>query len=465
MTNYGRCFVVVILLQFYPTLVSGNEFHLVPSVSIQQEYNSNIFLSRDPIYVTGHRLGDFITTLSPGIEIVDRTERLDTDLVARLDRLEYVQNPDLSATNQTYSGKLSYLVTPLLSIAAEASYLRNSNPALDIGPGFNIPPGTIIPVIPPPNPSEGSGQGAGEGTGGGGGGGGHLVNYPPMPFPIPFVSIPWNHITSSLSANYQFTEKTTGAVSYNYIKDYYDDPRYQPGTSHNVSAGLSYDFGQYFPNMKGRVNTGYSYYSFPDSRNDSVVATVGFSQALNELWSINVDGGVRRTWSEVFLTNLEPFDPSHVISVREQINNRGWSPTAAVSLNYRGEYMSGELTFSRDLTAGSGLNGVTERNALELSAQYRLSYELSALLAGGYYTYKADPSNFSAHIADQQTSAVSTGVRYEFSKFPMKIFDREKDVAVEASYGYNRMNDAVQNINADRHSISVRLSMQHSFLE
>jgi hypothetical protein len=279
------------------------------------------------------------------------------------------------------------------------------------------------------------------------------------------VSIPWNDITSSLSSNYQFTEKTSGVVSYSFRRDYYDDPRYQPSTSHDVAAGLSYDFGQYFPNMMGRSNVEYSYYSFPDSRNNSVTATVGLSQALNELWSINVDGGVRRTWSEVFLTKLVPLDPSHLISVREQKNNSGWGPTASVSLAYKDEYVYGYLAYNRDLIAGSGLNGAVELNAFTLSAQYRLTYELSALFVTGYSTYKSDPSNYSAHAADLQTLVVNPGIRYAFSKGPLRIFTRENDVAVEASYGYTMADDSASHIKANRHTISVRLYMQHAFLE
>jgi hypothetical protein len=351
----------------------------------------------------------------------------------------------------------------LFGIAAEAGYIRNSNPSLDFGPGFNIPPGAIIPPVPgpvPPGPGEGPGQGAGEGPGQG-----RIVHYPPMLLPIPIVSIPWNRITSSLSANYQFTEKTIGMVSYSFERDYYDDPRYQSSTSHDVHVGLGYDFGRYLPAMQGRVNIGYSYFNFPDSRNNSVAATVGFSQTLDEVWSINVDGGVRRTWSEVFITELVPLDPSNLIAVREQIKNSGWGPTAGVSLTYRGEYMNGDLTYNRDLTSGSGLNGATERNSLTLSTLYRLTYEWSALLAAGYYMYKSDPSNFSAHVADQQTFMVNPGIRYEFSKGPLRFFTREKDVTIEASYGYTMMNNAASGTKANRHVVSVRLCMQHAFLE
>ncbi len=79
---------------------------------------------------------------------------------------------------------------------------------------------------------------------------------------------------------------------------------------------------------------GYSHYHFPDSRNDSVMATGGFSRDLSEIWSILVNVGVRRTWSEVFVTELVPFGPSALIAVRERLKNDDWGAVAGVSLNY-----------------------------------------------------------------------------------------------------------------------------------
>src|SRR5271157_2998914 len=103
MMYYWRYLLVVIVLLSCPLLVWGNEFRLVPSISVKEEYNSNILLSTDS------EKSDFLTTVSPGVEMVNRTDRLDTDLLVRLDRLEYLDNRDVSATNQMYNGKLHYL--------------------------------------------------------------------------------------------------------------------------------------------------------------------------------------------------------------------------------------------------------------------------------------------------------------------------------------------------------------------
>jgi len=46
-------------------------------------------------------------------------------------------------------------------------------------------------------------------------------------------------------------------------------------------------------------------------------------------------------------------------------NNDGWGWVGNVSLNYKGERGNGSLTYNRDITPASGLNGAVERNAFD----------------------------------------------------------------------------------------------------
>ena len=387
--SYWRLLIIVILVLYCPLFVLADEFRLVPSIAVKEEYNSNILLSTYDVK------SDFLTTISPGIEMVDRTDRLDTDLLVRLDRLEYADNRDFSSTNQTYNGKLRYLITPLFSVSAEAGYVRNSNPTLNI-----------------------------ETTG------------------IAMAAIPWDHFTSSLSTDYKITEKTVAAVSYTYGRDYFERTGYVDDISHDVNVGFVHDLGQYLPAVKGRINGDYSYYYFANTRIDSVSGTVGFTCQLNEFWNVLVDGGVRHTWSDFSLAQF-------------QLENSGWGWVGKVSLNYNGEYGNGVLSYLRDLTPAYGLGGAAEQNALTLSTQYRVTHELSILLSAGYYTLKSDPTEFSPQVINQRTFHINPGVRYEFSK----------DVNVEASYEYTMVDYPAVNTEANRNLFTIRLYIQHPFLE
>ena len=446
-----RCFLTVaLILLLCPWHAWGDDFSLVPSLGVKGEYNSNILLVTEAAGVKK----DFVSIVSPGIQMVDRTGRLDTDLSAHLDRLDYSKHHYLSATNHAYSGKFSYRATPLFNISAGGGYSINSNPTLDPGmAGPGIQPGTIIttPSNPPgdtqmPPPSSSSSSSNTPNTG---------PSYTLLAgAPLPVVSLSQKRLTASLSADYLLTEKTSAMTSYNYGSTSYERPTYRD-TSHDLNAGLVYDFGTYFSTLKGRLNAGYSAYYVTDARTESITCTVGVSRDFDEFWSVLVDGGLRRTWSAVFITGFVQETPTTQIAVRERHDNRGWGRVARVSLNYRGERMQGEFAYIRDLSLATGLNGAAERNALSLTTRYRLTYEFSALLTTSYSTYKADPSNYSAQVIDQRPFDISAGIRYEFSK----------DMALDVSYDYTTVRYPASDANARRQLVFIGLSAQFPFWE
>ena len=173
MIYYRRYLLVIIVLLFCPSLIWGNEFRLVPSISVKEEYNDNILFLTDDIRK------DFITTISPSLEMVNNTEKLETDLLARLDRFDYADNREFSATDQLYNGKFRYHATPLFNISAEAGYVRDSQPDRDI-----LTSGIIL------------------------------------------TTVPRNRYNASLSADYQFSEKTAAVVSYAFGSDEYESTKY-----------------------------------------------------------------------------------------------------------------------------------------------------------------------------------------------------------------------------------------------
>jgi len=406
MIYYRRYLLVVIVLLSCPSLVWGNEFRLVPSISVKEEYNDNILFLTDDIRK------DFITTISPSIEIVNNTQRLETDLLARLDRFDYADNREFSATDQLYNGNFRYHATPLFNISAGAGYVRDSQPGRDI-----LTSGIIL------------------------------------------TTVPRNRYNASLSTDYQFSEKTAVGVSYTFGRDDYESTRYTDDASHDVNAGLVYDLGQYFQRVKGRINLGYSDYIFSDSKVESVMGTVGFSRDFSEKGSIMMDAGIRHTWSEfsvnepvyIFFSQI----PILIGYVNVPQNNEGWGWVADVSLNYKGELGNGSLTYNRDVTPASGLNGVVERNAFTLSTQYRMTYEFSILFSAGYYTNKSDAGQFSAQVIDERTIRVNPGVRYEFSK----------NIYVESSYDYTAVDYLESNTSTHRNLLSIRLYIQHPIWE
>jgi hypothetical protein len=450
-----RFLIVVLILLFCPWHAWGDEFRLVPSLGLKEEYTSNVLLVTQAEGVKK----DFISIVSPGIEMVDRTERLDADLSAQLDRLDYSEHRDLSATNQAFNGKFAYRATPLFNISTGAGYSKNANPTLYTGStGQGIQPGTIIQLggdqTTSSNPPD-TGQTNTDQTNTGQtdtGQTGQVVSASSTPIPV--VSLSVKRFTASLSADYQFTEKTSAIGSYNYASDYYEEPAYHD-ISHDVKAGIVYDFGTYLPTVKGRLNVGYTSFYLPDSRTFSTSCTIGMSRDFDELWSMDVDGGIRRTWSEVFTIGYvqDTSTTLQAVQVREDNSGLGW--VASVALNYRGERAQESLVYVRDLILAYGLNGVAERNGLTLSTQYRMTHEFSALFSTSYAVLKSDPSLNSGQAIDQRTFDINAGIRYEFTK----------DTAVDVSYDYTMVSYPGYEANAYRQFVFVSLRSQFPFWE
>ncbi|MGO9951318.1 MAG: hypothetical protein ACLPN1_03795 [Dissulfurispiraceae bacterium] len=409
--SYRSILLIIFLLAVCPAFAWGDEFRIVPSLSVKEEYNSNIFFS------TNDKKDDFTTTLSPGFEMVNNTELLNMDVLARLDRLEYVNNKDLDATDQTLNGSLRYSFTPLLSVSAAGGYVKDSRPDRYI-----------------------------ETTG------------------IVLSSAPGEHPNASLSANYQFTEKTLGSISYAYLRDHFVGQSYLDDISHDVNAGLVYDLGTYFPAVKGRINTEYNYYSFPGSHIGSVMGTVGFSRDFSEVWSIQIDGGAQHTQSDIAVSQLEPvfvlfpgFPPIQIGNqlVSEQVKNTGWGWVGRASLNFKGEVGTGSLSYSRNVQPAVGLGGAAVRDSIVFSGQHRLSYEWLLLFNAGYFTNNSNSQEFSSQTINQRSFDINTVLRYEFSR----------NVYVEGSLDYVMFDDLVARTNINRYLCSLRLYIQHPVLE
>ena len=75
-TKIGIVILLVTLICVSPDMVSADEFKLIPSIGIREEYNDNIF------YSSNDTVDDFITTIRLGLELIERTERLDLNLSA-----------------------------------------------------------------------------------------------------------------------------------------------------------------------------------------------------------------------------------------------------------------------------------------------------------------------------------------------------------------------------------------------
>ncbi len=105
---------------------TADEFKVLPSLSLKGEYNDNIFFSES------NKEDDYIGILSPGLEIIERTERLDLNLTGAAHIIEYADNDELSGLDYDAKGRFKYSLTPRLNFRASALYDKSTQPDRDI---------------------------------------------------------------------------------------------------------------------------------------------------------------------------------------------------------------------------------------------------------------------------------------------------------------------------------------------
>jgi hypothetical protein len=109
-----------ILLFFTATIVFSAETKLLTSVSLKQEYNSNILFSRSD------EIDDSITYLIPALKLTYATEILNLSALADWSGWLFWDNSDLNRLNQRYGLKGTYRPTERWSVSADGRYVFDS---------------------------------------------------------------------------------------------------------------------------------------------------------------------------------------------------------------------------------------------------------------------------------------------------------------------------------------------------
>lgn len=337
----------------FPAGASGYEFQLVPSVAAREEYNTNIF------FTTVSPVDSWITTVTPGLLVGGRTERMDAGLSGDVSRLWYSEDSDLDATNFDTRGWFSYRFTPGFRLSFTGRYGKGTRTDR-----YFDASGLLVDVLIP--------------------------------------SYRQNH---SISAEYAATEKATTTLSYRYQWLQYPDRPVWDGTTHQVDLGLIYDLSRFATETKARANVAYGRGIFEGLTVDNFYLTVGVFRAVHELWSVVVNIGGRYTHSEFDVPGLGG----------ETTNDTGLVGDA--SLLYTGERTAASFTLSHNIAPAYGYSGATLRTGAVLSWSRRFLHDLSGTLSAGFYRNRSDPGQYSFQTIDEQSVRVRPGIRWEPTKY------------------------------------------------
>jgi opacity protein-like surface antigen len=376
-----------LLVVSVPLPLLADEFKLVPGLSLKEEYNDNIFLA------TSARRSDYITTLTPSLEISRAAERRNLSLSSGLNWLTYTRNHKLNSLDYYVQAGAGYQLEPRLSFSTGASYVRDSRPdRLDQG-GLTLKSGS------------------------------DRQNY-------------------QLSGNYAVSELSTSSASYSYSQENFDNTGSVTNRVHSVTFGQDYDLDRYLRQTKLVGNLGYSRNLTDTSLVDNYTLSLGFTQKIQELWTVSLSGGGRYTRSE--------FDQNRT-SVKD--DDLGWIANLAAS--YGGEKTNASFALNHDITTAAGRNGTTERSGASATFSERFTRELSCFMGLGFSWNRSNQNQFSSQAIDEKNLTANTGVRYDFSDH----------VFLEGNYRYNLIRNSQLSTQAIQNVFMVRLTMRRDLLD
>ncbi|KPJ77255.1 MAG: hypothetical protein AMJ54_08725 [Deltaproteobacteria bacterium SG8_13] len=340
--------VFACLMSLAPPGGAGAEgFDLVPNITLREEYNDNIFFS------VQDQDSDIITTVSPGLNILERTERLNLALTGRLDGIYYADLPELDAVDQHYRGHLGYQFTERLGLLSDAGYIEDSRPDRDV---FE--------------------------TG--------LVQSAQTRKRRFFL----------VGGDYRSGDNTSNNLFYRYEQSDYADQQLADSRVHAVDFQHTWDARRFFEETLGHLDLGYANADFSTSQVESVSGTIGAAWNATELWRLKVDLGARYTVTD-FLT---------------ADTTRDLSGVGKATIEYRDVYTSVNLVFLHDLREARGRGGTAYRTELTGWAGYRLSEKFRLTLSAGYFLNRSRQETGSIVEVDTQTLRVRPGLRYEFTE-------------------------------------------------
>ncbi len=418
--NERQCLELALLIivagLFCPLAARGDEFRLIPSVGVRQTYDDNIFFEEK------NTTDDIVTTISPALRLIEKTERLNAMVSSQIDWVLYLENDDFNAADQRHTAKVSYRLNERLGLSSEAGYVRDSRKDRDV---------------------EETGLVLGTDT--------------------------RDRYQCSLAGDYALSEKAGGALSYAYQQDDFDDPESTDYHAHTLNLGISYNLSRLISQTSARVNLGYAQYTYPSQSVDYYSLSLGASREISETLSLLISAGARCTVSElsgitsspVYFSDSYPDIPiapedDFIIAyqpVPYHQKSETWGAVGQIALTYKGERTGSKLSLARDVREASGLSGTTERTSLIFDADRRFTEKFRGDISFKYYLNQSDQKD--ASDINEQTFRMAVRLRCDFTE----------EMRLEASHVLTFVADEEAGTDSKRNAVFFRFVFLRPWLE
>jgi hypothetical protein len=338
---------------------NAQQSDIIPFIELHEEFNDNIFFSvADPVT-------DLITTVSPGIDFVERTERLDASITGSLNQLLYLDNSELNSTDVYLSGAAEYLATPRLELYTAAGYIQDSRPDRDVDTTGFVQSTEIRKR--------------------------------------------WYF---NLQGSYQTRETIFNNLSYRLETNNYQDPEFVDSVIHDFQFVHTWQASRWLKNVSGRFNLGYTHYGFEEARTDSFAGTIGAEWYRSERISLVFDLGARYLQNKFEQTQAVHVPP---FSTTREVTTSAWGGIGNLRFVYRGEFFRSSVVFFNDLREAGGRGGTVLRTSLAVTYDQRISEKLRGYAAAGFNLNRGLEGETSAEDIDEQGTYFSPSLQYDLN--------------------------------------------------
>jgi len=398
MKNPAIASIILILAGLAGTCGWADEFQLVPTVAVREEYNDNIFFSSDDVE------DDFITTIAGALELIERTERLDLNLFGGVAPFFYADFSDLDDTDQNLNGKISYQFTPRYSASIDGGYFVDNRPDRDV-----IATGLVTSVDERRRTRFG------------------------------------------FETAYQVSDISSIGLRYDYLRDKWkeENPDREDLTANDVFLVYNRRFANRLGLTTASLNVSYGHYDFETSLNKTVFSGVGVEHLFSERLTLQADAGARYVDSEFDIMQFVQVAPGiFQLQVVEE-SKKGWGMAGRAALRYRlTEKTFSSLRFLHDIQPASSQGSTVLRTELVFYGSHKFADSLAGSLFAGAYRSKANQDDFSSLEIDTRNFVIRPGFRWEFYE----------NFTLEATYSYIYEDDRVADSDTDQNRVWVQIA-------
>jgi hypothetical protein len=319
------------------------------SLALEEKYSDNI------TYTVVDPLPDFITVLTPRLEVKNLDELLDLKVEGGVRYTDFAKHDEFDNTDYDFGGSTAYKFSELTESKLAVSYKKDSriDQLLDSS-------GLLIKGL--------SGR---------------------------------RQLEGRFAGGHYFNEKTRLEGNYSLSRDRYIDQG-RVFTYHQGGLTVRRGINNLSEETVALATLSGGYYDYEYVSILQIAPLVGFEKHLSESWALTANGGPRYT-----RTNYES----------EASNDEtDWGVSGQLNLHRRGEYDKAELSFSHELGPRYDQDGGTlQRTNLAASYAYRWTQDLTWRFEVRYLHLRSDTNLIGKRTVNQNNYMVLPSISYAIS--------------------------------------------------